>query len=235
MFQTTSLGTGTFVVVWRDALAGTYVNRTHPRRFARLATVLRTAGPTGAHPFPSVAVFYQTEYAAAAKRTKAAHLAWGHFDFEDDFSGAGIFQSFGTQNPPSQKNHRAGRPTKAANKAPSQKDCSSAEPRKRPIYYVLPAGVDHDRFFVKMASRLPALIIVLGGYRLNVVDRPVSCRAAMQKPLAQRPQTAGLLVEHRKAHGIQVLQDADGPFARHAQGFAQHTRGGGATGSLDSR
>ena len=44
---------------WR--VAGTYVNRTHPRRFARLATVLRTAEPTGAHPFPSAAVFYQTE------------------------------------------------------------------------------------------------------------------------------------------------------------------------------
>ena len=59
---------------WRDALAGTDVNRTHPRRFARLTTVLKTAGPTGAHPLPNVAVFYQTEYTATAKRTKAVHL-----------------------------------------------------------------------------------------------------------------------------------------------------------------
>ena len=57
----------------------------------------------------------------------------------------------------------------------------------------------------------------------------------MRKPLAQRSQTAGLLVEHCKAHGIQVLQDANGSLARYAQGFAQHTRGGSAAGSLDSR
>lgn len=38
--------------------------------------------------------------------------------------------------------------------------------------------------------------------------------------LAQGPQAAGILVEHRKAHGIQVLQDADGALARHAQGLA---------------
>ena len=31
-----------------------------------------------------------------------------------------------------------------------------------------------------------------------------------------------------------MLQDADGPFARHAQRFAQHARGGSAAGSLDS-
>jgi hypothetical protein len=48
-------------------MAGTYVNRTHPRRFARLATVLRTAEPTGAHPFPSAAIFYQTEQAPSQK------------------------------------------------------------------------------------------------------------------------------------------------------------------------
>ena len=57
----------------------------------------------------------------------------------------------------------------------------------------------------------------------------------MRKPLTQRSQTAGLPVEYCKAHGIQVLQDANGSFARHAQGFAQHTRGGGAASSLDSR
>ena len=43
--------------------------------------------------------------------------------------------------------------------------------------------------------------------------------------LAQGPQAAGVLVEHRKAHGIQVLQDADGTFARHTQRLAQHARG----------
>ena len=31
-----------------------------------------------------------------------------------------------------------------------------------------------------------------------------------------------------------MFQDADGPFARHAQGLAQHARGGSAAGSLDS-
>ena len=31
-----------------------------------------------------------------------------------------------------------------------------------------------------------------------------------------------------------MFQDADGPFARHAQRFAQHARGGSAAGSLDS-
>ena len=57
----------------------------------------------------------------------------------------------------------------------------------------------------------------------------------MRRPLAQQSQTAGLLVEHCKAHGIQMLQDADGSLARHAQSFTQHTRGGGTAGSLDSR
>ena len=52
--------------------------------------------------------------------------------------------------------------------------------------------------------------------------------------LAQGAQAAGILVEHRKAHGIQVLQDADGTFARHTQGLAQYARGGSAPGSLDS-
>ena len=52
--------------------------------------------------------------------------------------------------------------------------------------------------------------------------------------LAQGPQAAGILVEHRKAHGIQVLQDADGTFARHTQRLAQGARGGSAPGSLDS-
>ena len=42
-------------------VAGTYVESNTSRRFARLATVLRTAEPTGAHPFPSAAVFYQTD------------------------------------------------------------------------------------------------------------------------------------------------------------------------------
>lgn len=52
--------------------------------------------------------------------------------------------------------------------------------------------------------------------------------------LAQGAQAAGLLVEHREAHGIQVFQDADGTFARHTQGLAQGTRGGSTAGSLDS-
>ena len=51
--------------------------------------------------------------------------------------------------------------------------------------------------------------------------------------LAQGAQAAGVLVEHRKAHGIQVLQDADGTFARHAQSLTQHARGGCATGIGD--
>ena len=33
--------------------------------------------------------------------------------------------------------------------------------------------------------------------------------------LAQGAQATGFLVEHRKVNGIQVLQDADGTFARH--------------------
>ena len=49
--------------------------------------------------------------------------------------------------------------------------------------------------------------------------------------LAQGAQAAGFFVEHRKAHGIQVFQDADGAFARHAQRLAQHTRGGSAAGA----
>ena len=57
----------------------------------------------------------------------------------------------------------------------------------------------------------------------------------MRRPLAQQSQTACLLVEHCKAHGIQMLQDADGSLARHAQSFMQHTRGGSAAGSLESR
>ena len=51
--------------------------------------------------------------------------------------------------------------------------------------------------------------------------------------LAQGPQAAGILVEDCEAYGIQVLQDADGAFARHAQGFAQHARGGCAAGCLN--
>ena len=51
--------------------------------------------------------------------------------------------------------------------------------------------------------------------------------------LAQGPQAAGVLVEHRKAHGIQVLQDADGTFARHTQGLAQYARGGNTAGCLN--
>ena len=51
--------------------------------------------------------------------------------------------------------------------------------------------------------------------------------------LAQGAQAAGILIEHRKAHGIQVLQDADGAFARHAQGLAKHARGGSAAGCLN--
>ena len=51
--------------------------------------------------------------------------------------------------------------------------------------------------------------------------------------LAQGPQAAGVLVEHRKAHGIQVLQDADGTFARHTQGLAQYARGGSTAGCLN--
>ena len=51
--------------------------------------------------------------------------------------------------------------------------------------------------------------------------------------LAQGAQAAGVLVEHRKAHGIQVLQDADGTFARHAKGLAQHARGGSTAGCLN--
>ena len=51
--------------------------------------------------------------------------------------------------------------------------------------------------------------------------------------LAQGPQAAGVLVEHRKAHGIQVLQDADGTFARHTQRLAQHARGGSTAGFGD--
>ena len=48
--------------------------------------------------------------------------------------------------------------------------------------------------------------------------------------LAQGAQAAGLLVEHRKAYGIQVLQDADRTLARHTQGLAQGTRGSSVTG-----
>ena len=51
--------------------------------------------------------------------------------------------------------------------------------------------------------------------------------------LAQGAQAAGVLVEHRKAYGIQVLQDADGTFARHAQSLTQHARGGCAAGCLN--
>ena len=73
--------------------------------------------------------------------------------------------------------------------------------------------------------------------RGGIVTKPnmPQSKRAMRKPLAQRSQTAGLLVEHCKAHGIQVLQDADGSLARHAQSFTQHTRGGGTASSLDSR
>ena len=88
-------------------MAGTYVNRTHPRRFARLATVLRTAEPTGAHPFPSAPVFYQTSRVV--------------------FLGRGFF-SCPIRSPHSLRHilHRA------AKKAPSQKDYPGVVPRNGP-------------------------------------------------------------------------------------------------------
>ena len=49
-------------------------------------------------------------------------------------------------------------------KSPVQNDWFGAEPRKRPIYYVWPAGVDHSRIFGKSASRLPAVLI----FRISV-------------------------------------------------------------------
>ena len=60
-----------------------------------------------------------------------------------------------------------------------------------------------------------AVFEMVEGSHLNVVDRPVLWRAAIRS-LAQGSESAGLLVERRKTHRIQVLQDANGSFARHA-------------------
>ena len=56
-----------------------------------------------------------------------------------------------------------------AKKALPQNDWSGVEPRKRPIYYVWPAGVDHSSSFGKSASRLPAVLI----FRISVWSRVI--------------------------------------------------------------